>query len=291
MKIILLTYVTLSLVLNLEAKITILLTDGPIQKIGPRIYKKELLTNEFNDPIELAYDSATRNLFFMYMDDELQNSGRAFVNVITKRSKKIDGISRNKATAVDPETGDVYFGSDDGLYIYDALTNTAKNIGLYNVNVFKVVIRDNQMYLIDANNHMIYKVTNRGTRTVKLGNAKTVIDFEIDNNKNVHFVTMCGLYCAVGGEEIVKNNDLRLAYNFIVDGEKTYAIAEGVLYEIDCANGTASKVADLDFIPRSIIFGDYGDIFYSENDNIYRLRPITSYLVYNLPRRSQHNLT
>ncbi|XP_013134586.1 PREDICTED: ommochrome-binding protein-like [Papilio polytes] len=271
------------LIVLIKAKSVVILTDGPIEWIGPRLYKKELLTNIYKDPIELAYDSATRNLFFMHMDPVLLNSGRAYINIITKESKKIEGITRNKATAVDADTGEVYFGSNDGLYIYDPLTNSARNIGLYNVNVLKIVIRDNNMYIIDANNHMLYKVNGKEVR--KLGNAKTVINFDIDGNKNVHFLTICGVFCAVKGDEIVKNKDINVAYNFIVDLNKTYAITDDGVQEIDCANGTAHKVADLSFRPRSIIFGDYGDIFYSSDDSIYRLKPITSYVLYNISRK------
>ncbi|CAH2061751.1 unnamed protein product, partial [Iphiclides podalirius] len=278
-------YAILIALCQVQGQLTVYLTDAPVQRIGPRLYKKELLTSQYRDPIELAYDSATRNLFFMYMDEALQNSGRAYVNVVTKRSAKVDGIRENKATAVDPEAGVVYFGSRDGLYVYDPVENRARNVGLYNVDVFKLVVRDNRMYLIDANDHMIYKVS--GANAVRLGKAKTVIDFEIDGKGNVHFATICGVYCAVGGDEIVKNSDLSVSYIFIVDGERTYSIAEGALYELDCAKGAAAKIADLDFSPRSLVFGDYGDIYYSEGDNIYRLKPITSYVMYKLHKKKR----
>ncbi|XP_072933698.1 ommochrome-binding protein-like [Epargyreus clarus] len=264
-----------------EAKMNVYVTDdSPIERIGNRLYKKELLTDEFADPKELAYDSASRNLYFMYMDDDIQNSGRAFINVVTKNAVKIKGIERNKATAVDSETGDVYFGSDDGLYKYNALDNIAVNIGLYNVNIYKLVIRNNEIYVIDANNHMIYKI-NDMLKAVKVGDMKTVMEFDVDNQKNLHFVTMCGVFCYTG-DDIVKNTDLKVVYHFIIDGDKVLGVTDDGMYEIDCANGTASNIAKLDFFPRSIIFGDYGDIFYSIDNYIYRLRPINSYLVYNI---------
>ncbi|CAH2098594.1 unnamed protein product [Euphydryas editha] len=263
-----------------NAKVTIYVTDTPIQRIGTRLYKQELLTNQFKDVKELTYDSATRNLYFMYMDDDIQNSGRAFVNIITKKAMKINGIKNNKATAVDSDTGEVYFGSDDGLYKYDPIANEAVNIGLYNMNIFKLVIRNNEMYLIDANNHMIYKIFDQGSRAVRVGDMKTVIEFDVDFKRNIHFVTMCGVYCAVDGIEVVKNKDLNVVYHFISDEYKTFGVTESGLYEIDCRNGTAKYVAYLDFFPRSIIFGDYGDIFYAVDDNIYILKPINSYFIY-----------
>ncbi|XP_022828818.1 uncharacterized protein LOC111358131 [Spodoptera litura] len=265
-----------------DAKMTIFLTDTPIEKIGTRIYRKELLTNAFQSPKELAYDSSSRNLFFMYMDDVAQNSRRAFVNVVTKQAMKIEGITRNKATAVDPDTSEVYFGSDDGLYKYDPIYNVATNIGLYNMNVFKIVIRNNEMYLIDANDHMIYKIFNRGQTAVKFGNMKTVMEFEVDNQKNVHIVTMCGVFCAYNSQEVIKNKDLRVVYHFFVEGEKTFGLSDDGIHEINCFNGTARKVANMNFFPSSMIFGDYGDIYYSIEDNIYRLRPINSYHIYNV---------
>lgn len=273
-------------ILSVEANMRVYLTDSPIQKIGGRLYKEELLTNRFKDPKELAYDSSTRNLFFMYMDDVLQNSGRAYINVITKETNKVNGVSRNKATAVDPDTGDVYFGSENGLYRYDPILNEASNIGLYNMNIFKIVIRNNEMFIIDANNHMIYKIYDLGSRAVKVGHMKTVMDFDVDYKKNIHFVTMCGVFCAINGVEVVKNKDLSVVYHFLSDEEKTFGVSDDGLYEIDCRNGTAKRVATLHFYPRSIIFGDYGDIFYSIEDNIYRLRPINSYLVYNIRRKT-----
>ncbi|CAG4980412.1 unnamed protein product [Colias eurytheme] len=281
-------YLIISLVtiLSVEAKVTVYLTDSPIQKIGGRLYKQELLSDQFKDPKELAYDSSTRNLYFMYMDDVLQNSGRAYINVITKNAKKINGITKNKATAVDQDTGDVYFGSDNGLYKYDPVSNVATNIGLYNMNIFKIVIRNNAMYIIDANNHMIYKIFNLGTRAVKVGNMKTVMEFDVDFKRNIHFVTMCGVFCAVDGVEVVKNKDLNVVYHFLSDEMKTFGVTDNGLFEIDCRNGTANKVANLSFFPRSIIFGDYGDIFYATDDNIYRLIPINSYFVYNVKRNS-----
>lgn len=279
-------YVVL-LLISVKAEIRIYLTDTPIQRIGGRIYKKELLTDKFSSPKELAYDSSSRNLFFMYMDDELQNSGRGYINVVTKQSGKIRGIEKNKATAVDQESGDVYFGSEDGLYKYDALNKEAENIGLYNMNIMKLVVKNNEMYLLDGNDHMIYKVFNEGSTAVKIGSVKTVMEFDVDYDRNVHFVTMCGLFCAVKGQEVVKNTDLSVVYNFIIDQGKTFGLNDEGLHEIDCRNGTARKVAELDFLPRSIIFGDYGDIFYSVDDSIYRLRPIQSYQVYKIHRKTK----
>lgn len=274
------------LIVGIEAKLQAIITDSPVQRIGSRLYKKELLTNDFKDPKELAYDSSSRNLFFMYMDDEIQNSGRALVNTVTKQSKKIKGIERNKATAVDSDTSDVYFGTENGLYKYDPIENIAENIGLYNVNIMKLVVRNNEIYLLDANNHMIYKVLNEGTSTVKVGNMKTVMEFEVDNARNVHYVAMCGLYCMERNEYIsTKNKDLSYVFHFIVDGNRTLGVTEDGLYEIDCRNGTAKKQAEIDFLPRSIIFGDYGDIFYSINNSIFKLKPISSYIVYNIHRK------
>lgn len=267
-----------------EARIRVYVTDTPIQKIGSRLYKKELLTDKFTDPKELAYDSATRNLFFMHMDDLIQNSGRAFVNIITKETMKVNGIAKNKATAVDQETGDVYFGSDNGLYKYDPLLGEAVNIGLYNMNILKIVIRNNEMYIIDANDHKIYKIFDRGSKAIRVGTMKSVLEFDVDYHKNIHYMSMCGVYCAINGAEIVKNKDLSTVYHFISDEYTTFGLTETGLYEIDCFNGTAKHVADLNFFPRSIIFGDYGDIFYSVDNNIYRLKPISSYTVYNVKR-------
>ncbi|CAH0718377.1 unnamed protein product, partial [Brenthis ino] len=271
-----------TIMINVEAKFTIYVTDTPIQKIGSRLYKQELLTNKFKDVKELAYDSEGKNLYFMYMDDILQNSGRATINTITKKTNKIEGIEKNKATAVDPDTGEVYFGSEDGLYKYNPISQRAEYIGLYNMNIFKIIIRNNAMYVIDANDHMIYKIYDRGTRAVKQEIATSVLEFDVDYKKNIHFVTMCGVYCAIKNEGVVKNKDLNVVYQFLLDEYKTFGVTENGLYEIDCYNGTAKHVASLDFVPRSIIFGDYGDIFYSTEDNIYKLKPINSYYLYKI---------
>lgn len=222
----------------------------------------------------------------MYMDDLTQNSRRALINVVTKQAMKIEGIERNKATAVDPDTSDVYFGSDDGLYKYDPISNTATNIGLYNMNVFKIVIRNNAMYLIDANDHRIYKIFNEGKTAVRIGNMKTVMEFEVDNQNNVHLVTMCGVYCAYNSQELVKNSDLRVVYHFFVEEDNTFGLTDDGIYHIDCFNGTAKKVANIDFYPSSLIFGDYGDIFYSIENDIYRLRPINSYQILNIHKKT-----
>ena len=274
------------IIINVEAKFTIYVTDTPVQKIGNRLYKQHLLTNEFKDVKELSYDSEGKNLYFMYMDDIIQNSGRASINIITKKSNKIRGIERNKATAVDADTGEVYFGSEDGLYKYNAALQQAEYTGLYNMNIFKIVIRNNAMYVIDANDHMIYKIYDRGTRAVKQDIATSVLDFDVDYKNNIHFVSMCGVYCAPKGGEVVKNKDLKVVYQFLLDEYKTFGVTEDGLYEIDCHNGTAKHVANLDFAPRSITFGDYGDIFYSVEDNIYRLKPINSYFLYRIHKNA-----
>lgn len=281
-------FIFIVLIMCVNAKFTIYLTDTPIERIGSRLYRKELLTDQYEAPKELAYDSSSRNLFFMYMDNYIQNSGRAFVNIVTKQSRKVNGVARNKATAVDSDTGEVYFGSDDGLYKYDPLNNTAYNIGLYNMNIFKLVVRNNEMYLIDANDHRIYKIFNEGEIAVRVGDMKTVMEFEVDNEKNIHLVTMCGVFCVVGSHEIVKNKDLNVVYHFLVEGDKTFGVTENGIYEIDCVNGTATKVTDLSFFPSSFIFGDYGDIFYSIDNNIYRLRPVSSYHIYNVYKKTRN---
>lgn len=274
---------------GVESKTQLFITDGPVRTFGKRIYKEELLTDKFNDPKELVYDSSSRNLFFMYMDDNIQNSGRAYINVLTKQAMKIQGIEKNKAIAVDTDTSEVYFGSEDGLYKFDPIDNIATNIGLYNINIMKLVIRNNQIYLIDANTHMIYKVSNEMQRVVRVSNANTVMEFDVDNDNNIHFVSMCGVYCLADGHEVVKNKDLRLVYHFIVDGDKTLGITGEGIYELHCRNGTATRTANIDFFARSITLGDYGDIFYSINNNIYMLRPITSYVVYILHKRPRNN--
>ncbi|XP_039761759.1 ommochrome-binding protein-like [Pararge aegeria] len=278
-------FLLIVLLVCVEAGVRIYVTDTPTEKIGSRLYKKELLTNKFVDPKELSYDSSSRNLYFMHMDDVIQNSGRAFVNIITKEATKINGIARNKATAVDQDTGDVYFGSDNGLYKYNPLLIEAFNIGLYNMNILKIVIRNNEMYVIDANSHKIYKIFHQGSKAIRVGNMKAVLEFDVDYHKNIHYVSMCGVYCAINGDEIVKNKDLSAVYHFISDEYVTFGVTEDGLYEIDCFNGTAKHVANLSFFPRSIIFGDYGDIFYSVENSIYRLKPISSYTVYNIRRK------
>lgn len=269
-------------ILSVKAKLKYYTTQGPVEKIGSRFYKKELLTSKYQAPKELAYDSSSRQLYFMYMDDEIQNSGRAYVNVITKRSSKISGIEKNKATAVDTLSGDVYFGSEDGLYKYDAIENTAVNIGLYNMNILQLAIRDNTIYFIDGNDHNMYKVLNDGATAVKVGNIGNLIIIDVDSERNVHFVSLCGLYCAVGGQEIVKNKDLSFVDHFIVDDSNTYGISENIVYKLNCLHGTATKIANMEFVPRSITYGDYGDIYYSLSNDIYRLKPIQSYVVYIL---------
>lgn len=273
-----------AIILSVEAKLQVYSTDDSIQKIGSRYYKKELLTNEYEAPKELAYDSSSRRLYFMYLDETIQNTGRAYVNVITKVSRKIPGIQNNKATAVDTASGDVYFGSEDGLYKYEPLDNVAVNIGLYNMNILQLVIRDNAIYFIDANDHNLYKVFNNGATAVKVGSMGmgNLIIFNIDDDKNVHFFSLCGVFCAVRGQEIVKNNNLSSVDYFIVEGSKTYGITESSVYELNCINGTAVKIADLDFYPRGFVYGDYGDIYYSVNNDIYRLKPVHSYVIYIL---------
>lgn len=270
------------IIISIEAKFEVYSIDDPILKIGSRYYKKELLTNEYDEPKELAYESSSRQLYFMYMDETIQNTGRAYVNVITKETRKITGIQNNKATAVDTSSGDVYFGSEDGLYKYEPIENIAVNIGLYNMNILKLVIRDNAIYFIDANDHNLYKVFNNGARAVKVGSMGNLILFDIDHERNVHFFSLCGVYCAVKGQEIVKYNNLSSVDHFIVDGSKTYGISENNVYELNCINGTAVKIAKLDFFPRGFTYGDYGDIYYSENNDVYKLKPIHSYVVYVL---------
>lgn len=269
------------------AKMQIFVSDSPLIQIAGRVYKKELLTNQYSDPKELSYDPKTRNLYFMYMDDDIQNSGRAYINVETKESMKIKGIKFNKATAVDKETGDIYFGSENGLFKYDPVTNEADHIGLYNVNILKLVARDGDIYLIDANNHMLYKVLMNGTVAVKMGNWKTVMEFDVDYENNIHFVTMCGVYCAIGGHETVKNTDLNTVYHFMVERDIVLGMTENGLYKLDCRNGTAEKIGNINFFPRSYILGEDGDVFYSIENDIYRLKTLNEYYVYNILRKDK----
>ncbi|GBP90212.1 hypothetical protein EVAR_49736_1 [Eumeta japonica] len=97
---------------------------------------------------------------------------RQGTNTTRSRGCKIDGIRYNKATAVDERTGDVYFGSENGLYKYDSGSNTAVDIGLYNINILKLVIRNGEMYLIDADDHMLYRVMDNATAVTKVGSGR-----------------------------------------------------------------------------------------------------------------------
>lgn len=271
-------------------KIKIFITDHPIIQFGGKMYKKELITDKFYSPNELDYDKFSRNLFFTYMDENIQNSGRAIINVVTKKTHKIKGIQNNKAVAVDPDTGEVYFGNERGLYKYDRNKHEATNIALFNVNVYKLVIRHNEMYLIDANNHMLYKVFDEGNIIVKVGDWKTIMNFEIDNDKNIHFVNMCGVFCAVKGHEAVNNKDISVAYHFIINDNEVLAVTDDGIYEVNCVNGTAIRTGSISFIPHSITTGDNGEMFYSLDDGIFRLKPINSYFIYNIRRKSQKPL-
>lgn len=275
----------LATIASVQAKTKIFITDSPVTEFAGRVYKKEFLTYDYSDPKELSYDPRTRNLYFMYMDDEIQNSGRAFINVETKESMKIKGIKYNKATTVDRETGDIYFGSENGLFKYNAEANEAVHLGLYNVNILQLVARDGNIYLIDANNHMLYKVFHNGTAAIKMGNWKTVMEFNVDYENNVHFVTMCGVFCAVNGHVTVKNKDLDVVYHFMVTRDVTLAVTGDAIYKVHCKNGTAEKIGKMDFLPRSIVLGDDGEIFYAIDNSIFKLKPINHYYVYNIHRR------
>ncbi|GBP39020.1 Ommochrome-binding protein [Eumeta japonica] len=264
---------------------SIFVADDYVVRIGSRLYRRELLTSLYSGAKELAYDPLSRRLYFMHMDPLIQNSGRAFVNIDTMTHGKIDGIRYNKATAVDERTGDVYFGSENGLYKYDSGSNTAVDIGLYNINILKLVIRNGEMYLIDADDHMLYRVMDNATAVTKVGEWKTVMQFDVDNGKNCHFVNMSGVFCARNRYEVNKI-DIDTVHHYIVEKDYALAINWDTIYKIDCDNGTAERIGQLYFAPSSIVLGNDGDIMYSIDDEIYLLRPMTHYYLYVIRRRS-----
>lgn len=270
---------------SIKARVSIVITDYPLVQFLGRIYKKHLLTDQYNNPKELHYDAKSQNLYFMYMDDRIQNSGRAFVNVVTKESQKIKGIVNNKAVAVNTVTGAAYFGSENGLYKYDPEQNEAKNVALYNINITKLVIKNNVTYLLDANNHKLYKVFEDGLVAIKIADWKGVIDFQVDNDDNIYFVTVCGVFCALKGHETIRNDELKNVNHFVIDGDRTLAFTDDNVYEVNCKDGSAEKIANLDFFPSSLLMDDDGDIFYSEDDNIFHLKPLIKYVVYNIRQR------
>ncbi|KAJ0170615.1 hypothetical protein K1T71_013986 [Dendrolimus kikuchii] len=237
---------------------------------------QEILHENLDRPILLLVDLKSNVLYFTYLISNYECSA-ARLNLDTKEFKNIEGITNGYAQAVDRNSLDVYIGSSDGLYKYDAVDDNVTFIGAEGANILRVYYKDVLYYLL-LQSRSVYTFENGVSKKFPdLDNTK-VNHFIIDN-EFIYFTNNTGLYSQKRGTkdavwfnfpEVNEGDERGLAVDS--KGVVHICMQDGV-YVLKQDSWTVEKIVHIDG-SQGLAFDKNDNIVYSDATQLVRLLPI-----------------
>ncbi|XP_059054482.1 ommochrome-binding protein-like isoform X2 [Achroia grisella] len=244
------------------------------------LYEKEILKADLIRPSLLTVDRNTNMLYFSFLsDDENEcNYKSAKIDLNTKQFTITDVIKEGYAHAIDQKTGQVYVGSDDGIYKYDPITKNTELIGAKGCNILSIYYKDLLYFTKLDKLRFLHTITDGETSRYDELQDLEVENFLIDNEDVMFFVNENGLYSQKKGtcnatlyEGIPDCTPESLAID--MNGVVHVCYRESI-FKVNKETASIELLVDLgrDFLATAA-FDKNNNIVYAEGTRVVRLVP------------------
>ncbi|XP_023936719.2 ommochrome-binding protein-like [Bicyclus anynana] len=248
-----------------------------VVKVGNKLYKKHVVLADVNIPFKFSIDRNSNKLFFCMNADEF--SDQSFQNVIldlnTESVNIVPNIRNGFASAVDQNTGSVYLGGSDGIYLYNYQTHDVEKPPIVQgVDVFDMYFKDN-LYFVDTTNLDLHVLKNNQKTIVSSVEEYGIHHCVIDGSDNLILVNPAGVYLmakeAKSPTRFCNNIENIRGITTDIHGQP-FLIAQHGIYAIDCKNNQVTMVLPLEN-GYALAFDKDNNIIFSDGRSVVKLIP------------------
>lgn len=128
-------------------------------------------------------------LFFVEADVQADGS-KVYKGLYVLKDRKVTKVLDNgrDIAAVRGPGKEVYFGATDGIYVYNPTTNSAEKYGTLTDSIRSIeVSQDGDVLYILTDDNEVYKVTDNGTKKVKVQEIEDAKEILVDYADRVYF--------------------------------------------------------------------------------------------------------
>lgn len=128
-------------------------------------------------------------LFFVEADVQADGS-KVYKGLYVLKDRKVTKVLENgrDIAAVRGPGKEVYFGATDGIYVYNPTTNAAEKYGTLTDSIRSIeVSQDGDVLYILTDDNEVYKVTDNGTKKVKVQEIEDAKEILVDYADRVYF--------------------------------------------------------------------------------------------------------
>ncbi|KAJ0170617.1 hypothetical protein K1T71_013988 [Dendrolimus kikuchii] len=237
-------------------------------------HRQEILHENLDSPASLNVDLKSNILYFRHILRNFEYT-IARLNLDTKEFKNIEGVTFGYSQAVDRNSHDVYIGSIDGLYKYDAVDDKATFIGAKNATIWSMYYKDVLYYSLFPMKS-VYTFEN-GVSKKYPDLEDTKVDYFLINDGFIYFINATGLYSQKKGtkDTVLYNSPYNGFVGFALDtkGKVHVCMIDGV-YVVKKDSLTVEKIIDLDYVD-GCSFDKNNNIVYSDGAKLVRLLPVS----------------
>ncbi|CAG9133824.1 unnamed protein product [Plutella xylostella] len=157
------------------------------------------------------------NLFFTEADIK-EDGKKDFKGIYYLNKGNATKILDNGVVTAVPSQNNknAYFGAKDGLYSFDAKKVEAKKYGPITDSIIGIGVENgtDTIYILKENKEL-FKVTENGTKTAKVEEAKDVVEFVVDYENNLYFYDESKTLFVVNKEGIKKIENLPVPKSYM----------------------------------------------------------------------------
>ncbi|XP_022117479.2 ommochrome-binding protein [Pieris rapae] len=244
-------------------------------KINDIYYEKEVLRTDVDRPYLLAVDYSTNTLYYSFnidFNDDVSYKS-AFLNLNTKESGEVTGVTNGFAHTVDQKTHEVYIGGSDGIYKYDHKSKKAELFGANGSDVWGIYYKE-ILYYLDFPRQFLYTyIDGVSTRFKDLEDTK-VDQFVIDNEDILFYTNATGLFGQKKGTKdavLFKNNMSVRSLTTDINGN-VYLCELDDVYKVNKETRGIDKVTEVNDC-FGLAFDNENNLIYSNATSLVRLKP------------------
>ncbi|XP_053610725.1 ommochrome-binding protein-like [Plodia interpunctella] len=239
-------------------------------------YVKETLAVLTHSPNQLAVEKSSNTLYFSF-DFGQGEYIPGILNISTKKLTVLKGPKDAFAIAINDTSREVYFGGSYGVYKYNPIEKSLKQLLVPDLDVWWLFVKNNMLYFIKFPTLYAYCYHNRTVRSVERLKTSSIQQFVVDEGNNIFFINSSGLYGVKNESENITmlRSDTKFLGMTIDNKGDVFASADDGIYIVDRIVAKVKKVVNIPGV-LGLTFDKNNHLIYSDSHEITRLVAVSS---------------
>lgn len=245
--------------------------------IGNEFYKRQLIATIDGYPTGLAVDPRTEHIFFILHKKNYTKG----LHLIKHGSLGVQDIPLSDdiiGQCIGIDRSNIYFGTNQGLIVYDYSQVTERPIGDDDVrSIF--IDKSNAMYITVGSNRDIYKFVNGSAAVKRFDKIPKAYNFVLDSKGNVFYEYIDGKLYFLSTDlfEPVQYKGFSRELKYVLklnNNDEAIVAVKGSLFKLTTESILPIKIGHLGFKITGMEFDSRNNIIIGTKGKIYRYKPL-----------------